>query len=41
MIQLVHHEANIERSLWIVVKFMKRWEDCNNNMQLFWGMMET
>ena len=26
-----------ERSLWIVVKFMRCWEDCKDNMQLLWG----
>ena len=39
--QLVHQEANIERSLWIVVKFIHRWKDCNNNIQLLRGMMDV
>ena len=30
-----------ERSLWIVVKFMRRWMDCKEDMQLLRDMMET
>ena len=30
-----------ERSLWIVVKFMRRWNDCKDDMQLLRDMMET
>ena len=30
-----------ERPLLIIVKFMRCWEDCKDNIKLLWGMMET